>query len=271
MYLSKNLQPGKHQLRLAFIEGKRLAIMWSPKAACSTVIKWVLHQNGVLDQALSYGRWIHKYRRDIYQKSAGYLRECKEFQAGDYYLVKVVRDPYARAVSSFLAAYRFKYADERISQFLGDEFDVERRFSFRQFVGFLKSEDLHSCNPHYRLQATSRELAPINRLKPDRVIQIESGLEKNLAEIESEFGLARTNFHDPNFTSPHHTHYTAMSGPLCDAVGFDPKYAPRPPAFYDRSLAEAVHFLYRQDFKCYNYDDSIDRLLGVQGSNNLGS
>lgn len=249
------------QLRLAFIKDAPIAIMWSPKAACTTVMKWVFLQNGTLEEALAYSHWIHNYRTKVYQKSENYAATAKRFKRRDFYVVKIARDPFDRTVSSYLQAYRHKYADQELSQVLGLEVDRDKRFSFRQFVTYLGRTDLKRCNAHHRAQATDPELAWLFRLVPDQVIRIEDGLESALSKLEAQFDLTRTDFTDKLFASPHHTTRIEADHSYADLARFQPKRVPPARAFYDKALAESVRSIYRHDFRCYGYDDSTARIV----------
>ena len=44
--------------------GFPVAVCWSAKSGCTTVLKWFLAQTGLLDEALAYNDWIHAYRQD---------------------------------------------------------------------------------------------------------------------------------------------------------------------------------------------------------------
>jgi hypothetical protein len=82
---------------VAFVESANLAVMWSYKAACTTVIKWLFQQNGLLPEALAYNSWVHKYRLRQYQKSERYLSRLKRLSSGGFEVVKIVRDPPGRS------------------------------------------------------------------------------------------------------------------------------------------------------------------------------
>ncbi|MEM9222469.1 MAG: sulfotransferase family 2 domain-containing protein [Pseudomonadota bacterium] len=77
--------------------------MWSQKAGCTTVVNWFFFQVGLLDEARAHSRWIHNYENEVFKKQDRYQRRLQEAMAsGDYTVVKVVRDPFRRAASSFL-------------------------------------------------------------------------------------------------------------------------------------------------------------------------
>jgi hypothetical protein len=79
------------------------------KSGCTTVLRWFLAHNGVLDEAIAHSRWVHDYREDTLFHATGYRRQCqaifKRARSG-VTVVKVIRDPATRAVSSFLHVLR---------------------------------------------------------------------------------------------------------------------------------------------------------------------
>jgi len=78
-------------------------IFWSQKSGCTTVVKWFFAQLGLLDEALAYSNWIHDYEGQVFKKRKFYRRELADaLAAGTHKVIKVTRDPMARAPSSFL-------------------------------------------------------------------------------------------------------------------------------------------------------------------------
>jgi hypothetical protein len=256
MRLRYFLPPTYRELRrshVAFVESANLAVMWSYKAACTTVIKWVLLHNGLLPEALAYNGWVHKYRLHHYQKSDRYFSRLRDFTRGRFEVVKVVRDPLDRAVSSYIHAYRTGYDDASVSAAIQRPLTRRQRFSFREFVTFLEQSDLHFGNPHHRVQVAPVERHVLFRTKPRRIIKIEQGLTAALAELERSHGLPAADFTDPVFRSEHHTVRASQHGPAADLMYFSRDALPPASTFYDDDLRERVARLYGEDFRHYGY------------------
>lgn len=257
---------------MAFVESANLAVMWSYKAACTTVIKWVFRHNGLLSEALAYSSWVHKYRLHRYQKSDRYLARLKELASGRLAIVKVVRDPLDRVVSSYIHAYRTGYDDEAISKMVQRPISRRQRFSFREFVRFLEQSDLQYCNPHHRVQVAPIERHVLFRIAPQRIIKIEHGLEGALGELERSLGLPATDFADPIFSSEHHTLRAARHGPAADLTHFNRDALPPASTFYDGDLSARVARLYAEDFRHYGYSMDAARLADAgNGQKAVGS
>lgn len=270
MRLRDFLPPTYQELRrshIAFVESADLAIMWSYKAACTTAIKWVFRQNGQLSEALAYHRWVHKYRLREYQRSDRYRAGLKQLVRGQFQIVKIVRDPLERAVSSYLHAYRTRYDDDAISKVLGRALTRRRRFSFREFVTFLEQSDLRNCNPHHRVQVAPVERRLLFGIRPHRIIKMEQGLTAALAELERSLGLQPTDFADPVFRSEHHTARAAQHQPAADLVSLSHNALPPASTFYDDDLRQRVARLYAEDLRHYGY--SADGPQAVDGCGGL--
>lgn len=89
-------------------QGFPVVVCWSAKAGCTTMLKWFLHHVGLGPAAAAHHKWLHNYRTDVLMRDMdSYLARCEAVLAGgDAEVVKVVRDPAARAVSAYIHAIR---------------------------------------------------------------------------------------------------------------------------------------------------------------------
>ncbi len=243
----------RRRSHITFVEPADIAVMWSPKAACTTAITWAFLHNGLLPEALAFSSWIHRYRLRRYQKDERYLDRLNNLGRSGRHVVKIVRNPFERAVSSFVHAYRHGYEDSALAAALGRPVDKEQRFSFREFVHYLGEIDLTRCNLHHRMQVTSLERHVLFGIKPHQIIRIEDGLEAALGEIERRFGLPPTDFTHPDLRSSHHTTRVAADGSAADRRDLSARSLPPAAAFYDGDLVARVARLYAEDFSRYGY------------------
>jgi hypothetical protein len=256
MRLRHFLPPTYRELRrshIAFIEPANLAVMWSYKAACTTVIKWVFQHNGLLPEALAYNDWIHKYRLRQYQKADRYDTRLKQLGTRKFDVIKIVRNPLDRAVSSYIHAYRTGYDDAAISKVIQRPLNRKQRFSFREFVTFLEQSDLRYCNPHHRVQVAPIERHVLFGIKPRTIIKIEQGLNSELNDVEHSLGLPETDFSSRVFSSEHHTVRAFQHEPAADLTHFVLKALPPANMFYDAGLSAKIMRLYAEDFSRYGY------------------
>ena len=78
-------------------------LLWSQKSGCTTVVKWFLAQTGLLEEALAYSPWVHDYENQVFKRRPNYLADtARAIRSGRHQVVKIVRDPMARAPSAFL-------------------------------------------------------------------------------------------------------------------------------------------------------------------------
>lgn len=200
--------------------GPRLIVAWSPKSACTHVVVWYLHQIGRLEAALAHHRWPHVYRNDVLRldpmivaTSEARSREGAPAAA----LLKVMREPFARAVSSYRHAVRSGYADEEMSRVLGRPLAGREGLSFRVFLDFLDRIDFDAANPHHGFQSHPIDALPFGR----RFLIVADGanLYEGLNRIETFFDLPKTDFDAvPAFSMIEKRHF-AQPRPPADATG----------------------------------------------------
>ena len=168
----------------------RFVVYWSPKSACTTTLIWFLHVSGFAEEARRHSSWPHRYRLEVYNRSEAFRRDLA---AGfkDMRRIRVIRDPYDRAVSSFRHAVGTGYADEGLSAFLKRDLETDERFSFREFLDYLESENIATTNTHHRQQ-----FQPIERRFPatDVINITRQDLFTELNRLEREMGMAVTDF-----------------------------------------------------------------------------
>jgi hypothetical protein len=168
----------------------RLVVIFSAKSACTSVVIWFLHHLGDADAARDHFRWPHRYRGQVYYKSPLY-RSAFELDLENFTVVRVVRDPFDRTVSSFRHALKTSLADTHVPRVLGRS-DISRDgLSFAEFLDFLEGSDLTTCNPHFLIQRHPLE----DKLPVRHLINISTeDLFTRLNEVEADIGLPRTDF-----------------------------------------------------------------------------
>ena len=235
----------------------RLGLLWSAKAGCTFSVKWFFHHSGLLEEALEYDPWIHNYRKDVYNQSSDYRETIKDFLRGpdQYTMVKLVRDPYDRAVSSFIHAAKHEFLEERMSTYLGRSVDQQHRFSFDEFVGYLETINLRKCNPHHRIQVHEIERKLKIKL---RAIRLDHSFQE-LEEIEKELGLPISDKKQLN-TSNHHTvrQFDERLGFVGETNYEDLRKMGNLPVaeqFYNEALRKRVAKLYQEDFERYGFEE----------------
>lgn len=237
----------------------KLVLLWSAKAGCTFAIKWLFHHMDLLKESKLR---VHEYRIKKLCPSDEYKAEIEDFfqSPSAYRMVKFVRDPFKRAVSSYVQAARFGHQDAGISACLGRSLAGSGKFSFREFVRYLQTIDVSRCDIHHQKQAhpLERHLIPATMF----LINLNDSMQ-SLPKLESFLGLQQT---DPcQYRDSHHHTRTSMdiatefSGDTVFNIYGEPTPAvPAYRTFYDKDLESAIVGLYAEDFLRYGFSTNLD-------------
>lgn len=246
---------------------KKIALLWSPKSACSFSIKWFFSQLNHLDAALHYNPWIHNYRTEVYYNSKKYAEDLIHFRKNleDYLVLKVVRNPFDRAVSSFFGIpKRFYFNDYFPKELKAIEKSIKRNLpskngetlSFREFVDYLSTTDITKVDMHWK-----RQVHPLEKLKilEPKIIKLENVIQ-NLKKIEIEYNLDETNFEKIS-GSNHHLKKDSDNEEFWGDKRIEYNHNTKYPDFrnyYDKYIQQKVYEIYKSDFDTYGYSKEID-------------
>ena len=89
-------------------------------------------------------------------------------------MIKLVRCPYQRAVSSYFHSIKHEKIYKEISETFKKSVSKNHTFTFEEFVEFLSATDISKSNPHFRSQTWIHEIN--RRMKFYRVIKIEDSI-----------------------------------------------------------------------------------------------
>ncbi|MGD2090135.1 MAG: sulfotransferase family 2 domain-containing protein [Candidatus Aminicenantes bacterium] len=242
--------------RILYDYGQKIVVMWSAKAGCTFLCKWFFAQMNLLDAALYYHPWVHLFRQEVYYRSEGYIKNLHGVLNGDFTVIKIVRNPFARAVSSyFTALYQIVNKEESIAhgkvkksleKFFKRPLSANETLSFREFVDYLAYIDTLDCDVHYRQQLHPLEIEAV--LTPSYIIKLEDS-EDALKRLETQLNLKTTDLNRLK-QSPHHTKREAHTE-FCGDVKFKwtPNFKfPTHLSFYDDDLIRKVADVYKMDF-----------------------
>lgn len=170
--------------------GAKLIVVFSAKSACTNVVVWLLNHLGHARAAADYHPWPHRYRGDVYYSSQLY-REALAQDLSGFAVLRVMRDPFDRAASSYRHALNTGYADKEIAGLLKRSDIRARGYSFKEFIDLLERSDLRKCNIHHRIQRH-----PVEDALPVRyLINISTqDLYAGLRAVEEDLDLPRTDF-----------------------------------------------------------------------------
>jgi hypothetical protein len=232
-----------------------LALLWSAKAGCTFATKWFFAQLNILDAALFYHPWVHKYREDVFYKSKTYQDALPNLLKENYVFIKFVRSPFSRAVSSYLHALRCPDGKELLERFFGWEITDDKGFSFEEFVNYLMSLDILHCNPHHMLQVHPIEHA--GWITPDHIVKMEDSL-NTIRTLERQYNLKETPLEEL-MRSDHNIQHISGAD-FCGKI----RHSKRKQKFYNyknfynADLIEKVVSIYEEDFEVYDYPKILD-------------
>jgi len=251
-----------------------LVLLFTPKAGCTSLVKWFFFHAGKLEAATAHNKWVHRYRTEVFQRQPGYAAETRRLlQTHERPIVKLVRNPYERAVSSFLQMVRnanmptrarhrtaavVGAARERAGKPQGDPLCL----SFRDFMRHLAAVgvSIGDINGH-----VAQQYLPGEEDYVSRIIRLEHFAEA-IRQLEAEFGLDASPLEDFT-TSRHHNNsdprlaaaWTSGANAkwLAD-VDVHPQHLesnilPAYLSFYDEETERLVYTCYGDDFRHYGY------------------
>jgi len=265
----KNLMNKDSRFPSNFIKDQKNQIIFyiHQKAGCTVFLKMIFQNLGILEEALAYdkngGAWPHYYRYEVYQKENKV--EPIDLFSGDYKLIKIVRNPYYRAVSSFISAHfnvvqsaeynkgeditkikRFNLRDYIIARHLGNSTN-----SFYNYYKSIKDENGLEVDLHIDKQKCLFE----DYIKFDEIIKLEE-LENKIDYLNDKYNL---NFQFIRKSS----HHTTINKELCQFVGYDhwdsiPRCKMNVPPynfFYnDDKIKNLIYELYQDEIQIYDYN-----------------
>lgn len=245
-----------------------LILIYSPKAGCSSLTKWFFYQTGLLAEASQYSSWIHRYRNDVLMTRPYRIESINLLNDSVLPVFKLVRNPFDRAVSSFIHMIRnappadpdrwesrlIKAARERAGKPLRDD----PTLSFRDFLLHMSATGCFrlEVNGHVAQQYQAEEEGLISR------ILLLERFEEEVRRLEEEFRLESAPL-DLLVQSWHHNEKRPprRSSPAGSAADVDISQsqirAGQQPSYeemYDAETRQIVRTLYAEDFAAYGYE-----------------
>lgn len=240
-------------------DGFPVVCCWSAKAGCTTVLKWFLKHNGLLEEAMRHGHWLHDYRLQQLVEEPGYERRCRRAVRDEgVRVIKVIRDPGQRAVSAYLHYLRAASSSWpgkrallawKTANGLGSQSGV----SFAQFVEYVLDlqRRRQPLEPHVRPQYDCAWDPHV-----DAYVPLEN-LSAGLAETERHCGLPRVDVQSLS-ESRHHNRPTSHQQWPSDASRFAAtaetlEQLGVPPAelLLDATTIPLLQAAYRVDYEAY--------------------
>jgi len=236
---------------------RKIVVIWSPKSACTTAYVWFSQVSGFAEDVRKHHAWPHRHRTEVFNHSELYRRGLRS-DLSDCRIVRIIRDPYSRAVSIYRHALRTKFAEEDMESFSGGRLDADKGYSFQQFLDLLEYLDMSSCDMHYRPQ-----FHPFEKVRrPDKFINISTqDMFAELNAFEASAALPQTDFKSLDWLHQlegrRKANAAEIEGDKLDEVSVsrrDVKVLNRFPSYDQLLTPEArarIEKIYRTDFEAY--------------------
>lgn len=248
--------------------GFPLVLLFTEKAGCTSLTKWFLFHVGLLDEAVRHHRWVHRYRTEVLNRQPGYAAAAASLiRSGAKPVVKLVRNPYNRAASSFLHTLRnssLRHGDGWQRELIatarrraGKPAAAVPALSFRDFLRFVavSGTERSQINGHIARQYLAGEEAYIGR-----IIRLER-LFEDIRGLEREYGLPESPLEALSESGHHRSPARRRRAGACRAdvefTAHQVRRGRRLPAydsFYDEECRRLVREAFAADFAAYGYD-----------------
>jgi hypothetical protein len=246
----------KRRVQNLLIDKKHNVIMdWTPKSGCTIVTKMFFQSMGLLDEAVSLDHWVHRYRQEVFYKN--HVMSLEDLVDQSIFLFKVVRNPYTRAVSSYLHICKNGHNNPKMQAKGKRNFVDYASVTFADFVEELARINIKfDCNSHCRVQVKNYERAG---LRQPFVCKLET-LWDDMKVVNAR---CSTQFNIENITSHHHVKKDEGGEKFCGRTAWKnfADVSPDYKFFYDKAIFDEVTRLYQDDIKHYNYEFPWPELL----------
>jgi len=236
---------------------KKIALLWSAKAGSAFITKWFFYQMGVLTKAEEHSDWIHNYRKEIY-KTPTYKQALENLidKPNEYYTIKLVRNPYTRAVSSYVQSLLMLKINHPAAQELmtrEGKLPLKEKYSFAEFLDALTFADIENDNMHWRCQTHPTERKGIITINTLIKLEASAGI---LNHLEQQLNLKPT---EPSEFAASSHHNKKVESNEQSFIGNAPfsvavrRNTPPYDCFYNAELKKKVQEIYKEDFERYQY------------------
>jgi len=245
-------------------------LLTSQKAGSTLGVAWFLHHAGLLTDAREIDPFVHHYEQRVFLRQPGYFEGLQEAVASKPVL-KLVREPGARAYSSYLALHTTEVLKvtgdhrvelrQQVAKHVGLAPEQPQKISFAAFLSWLAASDHRRLDGHEARQVNLYEdRLPLGLPEP---IQLEH-VNRRLPEVEEHFGLAPSSLEQiQDFGASTHYAPKTENQDLLRTVMEEGLDLPRPrevPALTTETIAQFPrahsHLLdaFGEDYWRYGYD-----------------
>jgi len=212
---------------------KSVGMDWTPKAGCTVATKMFFEHMGLLEEALNYHPWIHRFRANIFYDKYAQNINPEHIK----HKFKVVRNPYDRAISIYLYSIEV----------------YNNPHSFSKFLEFLLTGKANSKAENDRSDYMFFHAQLQTKPADDQFIIVKL---ENIGPIMSRLNSEWVTTFNPNHTSSHHFQNKITSTDVKCVANEKINIEAVPPyrLFYNGKTKHLVEQIYRQDLESYKYE-----------------
>ena len=255
----------------------RIIMDWTPKAACTKAVEMFWNEMNIT-RGLFYpeNEFIHKYRLDFYAKCGKV--SSKLLTNNSFYKFKVVRNPFTRAVSSYLHIMKTKIAHTLLwtkdhsgtRKSEEDRNNILNKLSFEQFLDLYVDQirptvDSHRgvALSHVKPQSSQQEWRNFQTKQKsffNQIVHLET-FEQDIEVVNRATGRNYSyppgdDFHVIHKKEQPDVYFGNVSFPdMLKLHGVPENYN----KFYNRRTKRQVGLIFANDLKIYNYSFPYSR------------
>ncbi|MBJ7946276.1 MULTISPECIES: sulfotransferase family 2 domain-containing protein [Bacillus cereus group] len=237
-----------------------LILFWSQKSGCTSLAYWFFYHINLFKEVVKYSPFVHNYEFEIYKNSIPYFTDlANALQAKEKDTYKLVRNPFKRAVSSFISLIPAPYYESTewkpIRRYLYGDESCNKKISFKLYLYYLKAHapNFEGVNPHFTPQYIQGEEEFVTNH-----IYLEN-LSAHLSALEDKHCFKKSPLNGLINSWHHQSNLANYKGNYADGDITDPLF-PRHPtydSFYDEETIQLVKDIFKEDFTTYKYPSTL--------------
>lgn len=130
---------------------RKIGLIWTARSACSLSVLWYYAITGQIEDAVNFNPWPHKFRQKKLNQIIIEKAKSSPLKTQDITWVRVMRDPFKRAISSYRHFVKHLIEEEKVDALFGIK-TRELGLSFEEFLQYLSTTQIQMCDLHFRQQ-----------------------------------------------------------------------------------------------------------------------